>query len=105
CPLSPSPFHGLQGGSRRVAGCLPARRRRTPPWRAIEAPPYAADQALVRQVARFVAHRRAADHVEAEIEMAQAPAAAERDLLEDRIGARAQRRVLRGIEAVHRGQR
>src|SRR5215472_2553286 len=59
----------------------------------------------MRQVTGLVAHGPAVADVQAEIEVAQVPAAAQRDLLEDRVGAQAERGATRIVEAVHGGQR
>src|SRR5512141_1393876 len=49
-----------------------------------DALPAPVEEALVRQVPGLVGHRRALGDVEAEVEVAQAPAPAQLELLEDR---------------------
>ena len=60
---------------------------------AVDALPAAVKKALVREVGGLVGHRGALGDVEAEIEIAQAPGAAQLELFEDREDARGPRFV------------
>ena len=91
CSGSASPVKGLRIGVEKTVSATASRQ-----LGAVEPPPLALDQALVRQEARLVGEMPAVGDVEAQIEVAESPGAAGLDLLEDAVGAQADARRTRG---------